>query len=196
MKTRVWKGLTGREAIQNFLFSWFQDNSISYFQFRGALRLRADTYSAIIDSSSGGGDNSRKRGRGTTDEDDGRDLKKQHVSAHNAVQVSNKRTKGSANSVDGNTNKFHSGSNSKSNKDYKKRGKFSDRNRSNKQGGGGYRGSTTKPKHYSANKESRNPYHCTHCNRPGHTAERCFSNPDSKSFRKGFEVKPDARNVS
>ena len=53
MKTRVWKGLSGRETIQSFLFTWFQDQTISYFQFRGALRLRADTFAAIEDSSSG-----------------------------------------------------------------------------------------------------------------------------------------------
>ena len=91
MKNRVWKGLTGRDAIQKFLFTWFQDRSIPYFHFRVALRLRADTFAAIEDSSS-----SRKRGRSTTDEDDGRDLKKQHVSANSTVQVAKRRTKDTA----------------------------------------------------------------------------------------------------
>ena len=61
MKTQVWKGLTVRETIQCFLFTWFQDQTISYFQYRGALRLRADTFAAVDDSSSGAW-NSRKRG--------------------------------------------------------------------------------------------------------------------------------------
>ena len=116
LKTRVWQGLTGRTTVQDFLFNWFQDQSISYFQFRSALRLRADTFAAIENGN--GGAHSRKRGRDTTDEDEGRDLKKSHVSA-NSIVVSKGHTKGKANNVSSNEGKFNVGSNTKSTKDFK-----------------------------------------------------------------------------
>ena len=42
MKTRIYKGLTGRQTLPDFLFTWFQDSSVSYFKFRAAVKLRAE----------------------------------------------------------------------------------------------------------------------------------------------------------
>ena len=43
MKMRIYKWLAGRQTLQDFLFTWFQDPSVTYFKFRAALKLRAET---------------------------------------------------------------------------------------------------------------------------------------------------------
>ena len=48
MKTRVWKGLSSRQTLQDFLFTWIQDKSISYFKFQSAIELRSETTSALV----------------------------------------------------------------------------------------------------------------------------------------------------
>ena len=43
MKTRIYKGLTGCQTLQDFLFRYYQDPSVTYFRLRAALKLRAET---------------------------------------------------------------------------------------------------------------------------------------------------------
>ena len=43
MKTRIYKGLTGCQTLQDFLFTYFQDSIVSYFKFRAALKLRSES---------------------------------------------------------------------------------------------------------------------------------------------------------
>ena len=48
MKTRIYRGLTGCQTLQDFLFTYDQDPSINYFKFREALKLRAETFTALL----------------------------------------------------------------------------------------------------------------------------------------------------
>ena len=95
MKTRIYRGLTGRQTLQDFLFTRFQDLSVSYFKFRAASKLRIETTSALAmsgtDKISG-----RKRGR------DGSDNAKQVRGSANSAKV---KVQGKANFTEGNASK-------------------------------------------------------------------------------------------
>ena len=61
---------------------------------------------------------------------------------------------------------------------------------------GGDNGSASKPSYYGPQRGTENSYHCTFCDRRGHTSNRCFCNPDAGSYYKGGEKKSSAKAVS
>ena len=189
MKTRIWRGLTGRQTIQDFLYTWFQDPTISYFRFRSALRLRSDTVSAISHPNNS---DSKKRSRDTNDVDEGRDFKR-HTGSSNFANTSTGKGKAHANSVHDNSSKFHSGSHSKSNSDYKKRRPYKGARKS-------FRSNSAKSYSEKPNLRRTEKWKsevCSICDRPGHTAERCFSNPNNgKTHYQRQDYKPQAKSVS
>ena len=107
MKTRIYKGLTGCQTLQDFLFTYFQDPSVSYFKFRAALKLRSETSRALTmtttDNISG-----KKRGR------DGGDDSRQVRGSANSAKI---KIKGKANFTEGKTSK-NSPNHSSKNKSY------------------------------------------------------------------------------